>query len=208
MPAALLGTAAVSAALPIRPGGPQAKPVIRVGVIDDQSGPYRDVNGPTSIACARQAIHEVAPGAFNVQVLTADHQNKPTLAAVITKQWIDQGHVDLIQDGASSAAASAINAICKERNEVFIPRSPATLDLTGKASTPHTIHWIYDSYTAAHSTGGAMVKAGGDTWLFVTPNYAAGIAFPRDTTRFVEGVGGKVLGGAANQRAPAIADIG
>ena len=111
------------------------------------------------------------------------------------KQWIDQDGVDFIQDGASSAAALAISSICKDRNKVFIPTSTATSDLTGRACTPNTIHWVYDTYMEARSTGGAMVKAGGDSWFFITPNYAAGIAFQRDTTRFVESNGGKILGG-------------
>jgi branched-chain amino acid transport system substrate-binding protein len=169
--------------------------VIRIGVINDQSGPYRDVNGPTSIACTRQAIQEFAAGGFDVEVLTADHQNKPDLGAAIARQWIDQDGVDFIQDGASSAVALAISSICKERNKVFVPTSTATSDLTGKACTPNTIHWVYDTYMEARSTGGAMVRAGGDTWFFITPNYAAGIAFQRDTTRFVEANGGKILGG-------------
>lgn len=189
----MLGAVSV-AALPIRRARAQARPVIRIGVINDQSGPYRDVNGPTSIACTRQAIQEFAAGGFDVEVLTADHQNKPDLGAAITKQWIDQDGVDFIQDGASSAAALAISSICKDRNKVFIPTSTATSDLTGKACTPNTIHWVYDTYMEARSTGGAMVKAGGDSWFFITPNYAAGLAFQRDTTHFVESAGGKVLG--------------
>jgi branched-chain amino acid transport system substrate-binding protein len=172
----------------------QSRPVIRIGVINDQSGPYRDVNGPTSIACTKQAIQEFAAGGFDVEVLTADHQNKPDVGAAISRQWLDQDGVDFIQDGASSAVALAVSAICRERNKVFVPTSTATSDLTGKACTPNTIHWVYDTYMEARSTGGAMVRAGGDTWFFITPNYAAGVAFQRDTTRFVEGAGGRILG--------------
>jgi len=190
---AALGASIVT--IPLRRSKAQARPVIRIGVINDQSGPYRDVNGPTSIACTRQAILEFAAGSFDVEVLTADHQNKPDLGAAIARQWIDQDGVDFIQDGASSAVALAISSICKERNKVFVPTSTATSDLTGKACTPNTIHWVYDTYMEARSTGGAMVRAGGDTWFFITPNYAAGLAFQRDTTRFVEANGGKILGG-------------
>lgn len=191
----LLVAATTATAVPLRRPRAQARPVIRIGVINDQSGPYRDVTGPTSIACTRQAVQEFAAGGFDVEVLTADHQNKPDLGAAITKQWIDQDGVDFIQDGASSAAALAISSICKDRNKVFIPTSTATSDMTGKACTPNTIHWVYDTYMEARSTGGAMVKAGGDSWFFITPNYAAGLAFQRDTTRFVESAGGKILGG-------------
>ena len=189
---AVLGAA--TAAAVVRRARAQSKPVIRIGVINDQSGPYRDVNGPTSIACTKQAIQEFAAGSFDVEVLTADHQNKPDVGTAITRQWIDQDGVDFIQDGASSAVALAITAICREKNKVFVPTSTATSDLTGKACTPNTIHWVYDTYMEAKSTGGAMVKAGGDTWYFITPNYAAGIAFQRDTTNFVEGAGGKIRG--------------
>ncbi len=190
----MLGAATAASVVPRR-GRAQTRPVIRIGVINDQSGPYRDVNGPTSIACTKQAVLEFAAGGFDVEVLSADHQHKPDLGAAITKQWIDQDGVDFIQDGASSAAALAISSICKDRNKVFVPTSTATSDLTGKACTPNTIHWVYDTYMEARSTGGAMVKAGGDSWFFITPNYAAGLAFQRDTTRFVETAGGKVLGG-------------
>jgi branched-chain amino acid transport system substrate-binding protein len=190
---ALLGAA--SAAMLPRRSRAANRPVIKIGIINDQSGVYRDVNGPTSVACTKQAIQEFAPDAFNVEVLVADHQNKPDLAASITKQWIDQAGVDFIQDGASSAAALAISAICAEKNKVFVATSTATSDLTGKACTPTTIHWVYDTYMEARSTGGAMVTAGGDTWFFITPNYAAGLAFQRDTSAFVEKAGGKILGG-------------
>jgi branched-chain amino acid transport system substrate-binding protein len=189
-----LGAASAAAIVPVFRARAQAKPVIRIGIINDQSGVYRDVNGPTSIACTRQAIQEFGAGSFDVEVLTADHQNKPDVGAAIAKQWIDQDGVDFIQDGASSAVALAISGICKEKNKVFVPTSTATSDLTGKACTPNTIHWVYDTYMEARSTGGAMVKAGGDTWFYITPNYAAGLAFQRDTTRMVESAGGKILG--------------
>ena len=191
----VLGTAIAAAIVPALRTRAQTRPVIRIGVINDQSGPYRDVNGPTSIACTRQAIQEFAAGGFDVEVLTADHQNKPDVGTAITRQWIDQDGVDFIQDGASSAVALAITAICREKNKVFVPTSTATSDLTGKVCSPNTIHWVYDTYMEAKSTGGAMVKAGGDTWYFITPNYAAGLAFQRDTTKFVEDAGGRVLGG-------------
>ena len=193
--AMIAGAVTAPSLAPLGRARAQARPVIKIGVINDQSGPYRDVNGPTSVACTRQAIQEFAAGGFDVEVVVADHQNKPDIAAAITKQWIDQDGVDFIQDGASSAAALAITSICKDRNKVFVATSTATSDLTGKACTPNTIHWVYDTYMEARSTGGAMVKAGGDTWFFITPNYAAGLAFQRDTTRFVEANGGKILGG-------------
>ncbi len=189
---ALLGAASV-AALPI-PGRAQAKPTIRIGVINDQSGPYRDVTGLTGVACAKQAIQDFAAGSFDVEVLTADHQNKPDVASTIVRQWIDRENIDLVLDAPSSAVALALAGICKERNKPFITTASATSDLTGKSCQPTSIQWVYDSYANAKSTGGSMIKAGGDTWFFITPNYAAGIAYQRDTTRFIEAAGGKVMG--------------
>ena len=131
-----LGAASATALTPFGRAHAQARPVIRIGVINDQSGPYRDVNGPTSVACTKQAIQEFAAGAFDVEVLVADHQNKPDLAAAITKQWIDQEGVDFIQDGASSAAALAITAICRDKNKVFVPTSTGSICRTASPRSP------------------------------------------------------------------------
>jgi branched-chain amino acid transport system substrate-binding protein len=188
--------AALSAAavLPVFPARAQSRPVIRIGVINDQSGPYRDLNGPTSVICTKQAVLEFNAGGFDVEVLSADHQNKPDIAVSIARQWIDQQGVDLIMDCASSAAALALAGLCREKNKVLIATSTATSDLSGKACTPNSIHWVYDTYMEAKSTGGAMVKAGGDSWYMLYPNYAFGEALQRDTSRFVIEAGGKVLG--------------
>jgi branched-chain amino acid transport system substrate-binding protein len=187
--------AASAAALPIRRSRAQARPVIRIGVMNDMSGPYRDVNGPTGVVCAKQAVQEFAAGAFDVDVLSADHQNKPDVAVSLAREWFDQRGVDIIIDVAATSCALALASICREKNKVLIPTSTASSDVTGKACTPNSIHWVFDTYMEAKSTGGAMVKAGGDTWYFITPNYAFGEATQRDTTRFVEAGGGKVLGG-------------
>ncbi|MGA8195349.1 MAG: ABC transporter substrate-binding protein [Acetobacteraceae bacterium] len=187
--------AASAAALPIRRSQAQARPVIRIGVMNDMSGPYRDVNGPTGVICAKQAVQEFAAGAFDVDVLSADHQNKPDVAVSLAREWFDQRGVDIIIDVAATSCALALASICREKNKVLIPTSTASSDITGKACTPNSIHWVFDTYMEAKSTGGAMVKAGGDTWYFITPNYAFGEATQRDTTRFVEAGGGKVLGG-------------
>jgi branched-chain amino acid transport system substrate-binding protein len=187
--------AASAAALPIRRSQAQARPVIRIGVMNDMSGPYRDVNGPTGVICAKQAVQEFAAGAFDVDVLSADHQNKPDIAVSLAREWFDQRGVDIIIDVAATSCALALASICREKNKVLIPTSTASSDITGKACTPNSIHWVFDTYMEAKSTGGAMVKAGGDTWYFITPNYAFGEATQRDTTRFVEAGGGKVLGG-------------
>ena len=129
----MLGAASAAAIAPFHRARAQGKRVVKIGVINDQSGPYRDVNGPTSIACTRQAIQEFAAGGFEVEVLTADHQNKPDIGAAIAKQWIDQNGVDFIQDGASSAVALAISAICKDRNKIFVPTSTANSNIRGRS---------------------------------------------------------------------------
>jgi len=189
----LLATTA-AAAVPLHRARAQSKPVIRIGVMNDMSGPYRDVNGPTGVACAKQAVQEFAAGTFDVEVLSADHQNKPDVAVSLAKEWCDQRGVDVIIDVAATSCALALASVCKEKNKVLIPTSTASSDITGSACTPNSIHWVFDTYMEAKSTGGAMVKAGGDTWYFITPNYAFGAATQRDTTRFVEAGGGKVLG--------------
>jgi len=192
----LLGTAAAATAVTTLPARTRAqgKPTIKIGVINDQSGPYRDLNGPTSVACTKLAVQEFNAQGFNVEVVDADHQNKPDIAVSIAKQWIDRDGVDMIMDCASSAAALALSTVCKDKNKILIPTSTATSDLTGSRCTPNTIHWVYDTYMTAKSTGTAVVKAGGDKWFFITPNYAFGHALQRDTTAFIEAAGGKVLG--------------
>ena len=190
---ALLGAAAASAATAPRARA-QKRSVLRIGVLTDMSGPYRDIAGPNGLACARQAVQEFDAGGFDVEVLSADHQLKPTLAVSIAKQWFDQQGVAMILDINASSCALALATVVRDLNKVMIPTSTATSDLTGKACTPNTIHWSYDTYMDAKSTGGAMVKAGGDSWYFITPNYAFGLSLQRDATLFIEKAGGKVLG--------------
>jgi len=185
---------AAAAAVPlIRPARAQAG-VVKIGVLNDQSGVYRDISGPTSVACVRQAIEEFGSKGFQVEVLVGDHQNKTDIGATIARQWIDRDGVDMIIDVANSGVALAVNGVCKEKDRVYINSTGATADLTGPACAPTTIHWTYDTWMLAHSTGGAMVKAGGDTWFFITADYAFGTALERDTTNFVKQAGGKVLG--------------
>ena len=192
----LLGSATAltaATALP-RAGRAQARPVIKIGVINDQSGPYRDLNGPTSVITTKFAVEEFKAQGFDVVVLDADHQNKADIAVAIAKQWIDRDGVDMLLDCAASSAALALANVCREKDKIMIPCSTATSDLTGTACTPNTIHWVYDTYMVAKSTGSAIAKAGGDSWFFLTPNYAFGHALQRDATKFVTEAGGKVLG--------------
>ncbi len=172
----------------------QARPVIRIGVINDQSGPYRDVCGPTGVICAQQAVQEFAASGFDVEVLSADHQNKPDVAVSLAREWFDQRGVDILVDIAASSCALALASLVREKDKIMIATSTASSDVTGKACTPNSMHWAFDTYMEAKSTGGAMVRAGGDSWYFITPNYAFGQALQRDTTHFVEAGGGKVLG--------------
>ena len=168
---------------------------LRIGVLNDQSGPYRDDGGPTGVICVRQAVQELAASKnLNVEVLVADHQNKPDIGVSIVRQWFDQGGVDAVVDVPTSSVALAVNSVCREKNKVMLNSGAATADLTGVQCSPNTVHWTYDTYMLAKSTGGAMVKAGGDTWYFITADYVFGQQLQRDTTAFVTADGGKVLG--------------
>ncbi len=159
------------------------------------SGPYRDIGGPSGIACARQAVQDFGPRGFAVEVVFADHQNKPDVASNIARQWFDRDGVDAIVDVASSAPALAVNNVVREKNKVVINNTAASTELTGAQCSPNTVHWTYDTWMLARSTGGAMVKAGGDTWFFITADYAFGHALERDTSEFVRSQGGQILGG-------------
>jgi len=169
-------------------------PTLRIGVLNDQSGPYRDDGGPTGVVCVRQAVQEYAASkGMAVEVVFADHQNKPDVGAGIARQWFDSG-VDAVVDVPTSSVALAVNSVCREKNKVMLNNGAASTDLTGAQCSPNTVHWTYDTYMLARSTGGAMVKAGGDSWYFVTANYVFGQQLQRDTARFVTAGGGKVLG--------------
>ena len=187
-----------AAALPATAGfGRRARAqanTIRIGVLNDQSGPYRDTGGTTSVICCKQAVEEFGNQGFNVEVVTADHQNKPDLGASIAREWYDRNAVDMILDVPTSSVALAVAGVAKEKDKVHINTGAASADLTGRACAPCIVHWSYDTYMLAKSTGGATVKAGGNTWYFITADYAFGQQLQRDTTAFVQRAGGKVLG--------------
>ena len=192
-----LGAAATSALLPGLSRRAMAQPAaIRLGVLNDQSGTYRDDTGPLSAICVRQAVEEFTKQhpEIRVEVLTADHQNKPDVGAGIARSWFDEGGVDVILDVPTSSVALAVNTVCREKNKVYLNSGAATSDLTGVQCSPNTVHWTYDTYMLAKSTGMAMVKSGGDSWFFVTADYVFGQQLQRDTARFVQEAGGKVLG--------------
>jgi branched-chain amino acid transport system substrate-binding protein len=170
--------------------------VVKIGVLTDMSGLYADLGGPGSVLAAQMAVQDsglLAKG-WKIDIVSADHQNKPDVGASIARQWYDEDHVDVIVDVPNSGVALAVNQVTKEKNRVFLVSGAASSDLTGKACTPNTIHWVYDTYALAHGTGKAMVQAGGDTWFFITADYAFGHALERDTAAVVKANGGKVLG--------------
>lgn len=169
---------------------------IKIGVLTDLSGVYRDVTGPTGVACARQAVEEfqAAHPGIAVELVSGDHQNRPDVGSGIARQWFDRDGVDVIVDVGNTAVALAVNGVAREKDRAYVNSSAATLELTGAQCSPVLVHWTYDNYMTARSTGGAMVKAGGDTWFFITADYAFGRALERETTGFVQAAGGKVLG--------------
>ena len=170
--------------------------VIKIGVMNDQSGTYADLAGPGSVVAARMAVEDfgAAKKGMKVEILVADHQNKPEVGSSIARQWYDVDKVDLIIDVPTSSVALAVNQVTREKNKVLIVSTGATSDLYGKACTPNTIHWTYDTWSLANGTGTAVVKTGGNTWFFLTADYAFGHALERDTEAVVVKNGGKVNG--------------
>src|ERR1700758_720647 len=171
--------------------------VIKIGVLTDNSGLYADVRGSGSTVAAQMAIEDsgLTAKGWKVDLISADHQNKPDVATNIARQWVDVEKVDIFMDVLNSGVALAVNNLVREKNSILIDTGAATSDLTNAQCSPNTIHWVYDTYMLANSTGQALVKAGGDTWYFITADYAFGAALERDTTAVVVKSGGKVIGG-------------
>jgi ABC-type branched-subunit amino acid transport system substrate-binding protein len=172
--------------------------VVKVGSLGDQSGLYQDIGGPGSTVAAQMAIEDsglLAKG-WKIDLISADHQNKPDVGVNIGKQWIDVEKVDVFVDLAASNVGLAIANLAKEKNVVNLNSGSASSDLTGSQCTPNTVHWVYDTYMLANGTGKALVKSGGDSWFFLTADYAFGHALERDTAAVVTANGGKVLGAA------------
>ena len=170
--------------------------VIKIGVLSDMSSLYTDLAGAGSVAAARMAVEDsgIEKRGYKVEYVSADQQNKPDVGSAIARQWYDTDKVDVIVDVPNSGVALAINQITKDKGKVFLASGPASSDLTGKACTPNTVHWTYDTWMLANGTGSAIVKSGGDTWFFITADYAFGHALERDTAAVVTKNGGKVLG--------------
>lgn len=169
---------------------------IKIGVLTDMSGPYRDLAGPGSLRAVQMAVQEsgIASRGVTVEIVSADHQNKPDVGSTVARQWFDRDGVDVIIDVPTSSVALAVNGVAREKNKVFLNSGAASSDLTGSACSPNTVHWTYDTWMLANSTGGAMVRAGGQTWFFVTADYAFGHALERDTSEFVRSAGGRIVG--------------
>jgi branched-chain amino acid transport system substrate-binding protein len=170
--------------------------IVKIGSLSDQSGLYADLGGPGSTLAAQMAVEDsgLTKKGWTIDVISADHQNKPDVGTGIAKKWFDEDKVDVIVDVPTSSVALAVTQVVKEKNGLFLASGPATSDLTGKACSPNTLHWTYDTYMLANGTGKAVVKAGGDTWFFITADYAFGHALQRDTSAVVEANGGKVVG--------------
>jgi len=170
--------------------------VVRIGVLTDMSSLYADITGPGSVVAARMAVEDfgAAKKGLKVEVVSADHQNKPDVGSSIARRWYDVEGVDVIVDVPTSSVALAINQVTRDKGKAFLVSGAATSDLTGKACSPNTIHWTYDTWMLANGTGSAIVKTGGDTWFFLTSDYAFGHALERDTEAVVLKNGGKVLG--------------
>ena len=190
---------ATAAAALLTAGAAQAQisdGVIKIGVMNDMSGLYADIGGPGSVLAARMAVEDYTATnkGLKVEVVSADHQNKPDVGSTVARTWYDVEKVDAIFDVPTSSVALAINQVTKEKGKAFVNTGAATSDLTGKQCSPNTVHWLYDTWMLANGTGSAIVKTGGDTWFFLTADYAFGHALERDTEAVVLKNGGKVLG--------------
>ena len=170
--------------------------VVKIGVLNDQSSLYADLAGQGSVVAARMAVEDFGAEkkGMKVEIVSADHQNKPDVGSSIARQWLDVDKVDVIVDVPNSGVALALNQIVRDKGKALLVSGAATADLTGKACSPNTIHWTYDTWALANGTGNAIVKTGGDTWFFLTADYAFGHALERDTEAVVTKAGGKVLG--------------
>ena len=189
----------VAAAFTLAAAGAQAQysgGAIKIGVMNDQSGTYADLAGPGSVVAARMAVEDfgAAKKGMKVEIVVADHQNKPEVGSSIARQWFDVDGVDVIVDVPTSSVVLAVNQVARDKNKVLLVSTGATVDLTGKACSPNAIHWTYDTWALANGTGAAVVKNGGNTWFFLTADYAFGHSLEQQTEAVVKQMGGKVVG--------------
>jgi len=193
MKSGLLALVAVSGILVAAPVSAQG---VKIGILNDQSGVYADYGGKYSLEAARMAVEDFGDSVLGqkIEIVTADHQNKPDLATAIARRWYDVEAVDMITELTTSSVALAVQDLSKEKKKIDIVVGAASSRLTGDACTPYSFHWAYDTHALAVGTGGALVEAGGNTWFFLTADYAFGYALEKDTTDIVTAKGGKVLG--------------
>jgi len=192
----VIGVFAMLLLIPAASRAEIAKDTIKIGVLTDMSGLYSDLSGAGAVEAVRMAIADFG-GALNgkkIEIVSADHQNKPDVATAIARKWFDQDGVDMIIDLTTSSVALAVQEVARAKNKLILVSGAASSDLTGKACAPTSVHWTYDTVALANGTGSAVVKAGGDTWFFITADYAFGHALERDTATVVKENGGKVLG--------------
>ena len=194
--AGLTGLAVTPLAMPAIVRAQSSSKPVKIGLLSDMSGPYRDVGGPGNRVATELAVADFGGSVLDrpIEVLQADDQNKPDVATAIAREWIDAQGVDVLADGAASSSGLAIQQIGRQKKRIYLITGPATSDMTGKQCSPYGVHWSYDTYALAHSTGTALTKSGGDTWFFITADYAFGHALERDTMAAVKAAGGKVLG--------------
>ncbi|HET6618680.1 MAG TPA: ABC transporter substrate-binding protein [Dongiaceae bacterium] len=169
---------------------------VKIGILNDQSGVYADFGGKWSVEAAKMAVEDFGGKVQGapIEVIDADHQNKPDIASNIARKWYDTEQVDAIMELTTSSVALAVQGISKEKKKIDIVTGAASTDITGKACSPYGFHWAYDTHALAVGTGGALVKQGGDTWFFLTADYAFGYSLEEQTSNFVKAQGGKVLG--------------
>src|SRR5438132_8952143 len=193
MKSGLLAAVALSGLLM---AGPAAAQGVKIGILNDQSGVYADYGGKWSFEAAKMAVEDFGGEVLGhkIEVISADHQNKPDLGSAIARRWYDVEGVDMITELTTSSVALAIHELSKEKKKIDIVVGAATSRLTGDACQPYGFHWAYDTHALAFGTGGSLVEAGGDTWFFMTADYAFGYALEKDTTDIVNARGGKVLG--------------
>ncbi|MDZ5449758.1 ABC transporter substrate-binding protein [Labrys sp. ZIDIC5] len=194
----LLAAAALAAVFAGSALGPASAEdiAVKLGILNDRSGVYADLSGEGSVIAAKMAVEDfkAAEKGLKVEIVSADHQNKPDIGAGIARQWYDQDGVDAIFDVPTSSVALAVSQVTKEKNKIFIDSGAGSTEIAGKQCTPNTLMWTYDTYALAKGTGGAMVKQGGDSWFFITADYAFGKSLEENATAIVTAAGGKVLG--------------
>ncbi|HKW52712.1 MAG TPA: ABC transporter substrate-binding protein [Stellaceae bacterium] len=196
--APLMAAATLLALCAVAPADAQiSDDVVKIGVLNDQSGLYADLAGPGSVVAARMAVEDFGGTVLGkpIEVVVADHQNKADIGAAIARQWFDVDKVDMAIDFANSSVALAVEQLAKDRNRIAIATAVGSTDFTGKACTPNEASWLYDSYALTTSLAREVTRQGRDTWFFVTVDYAFGHSLEADTTKAVLAAGGKVLGG-------------